>query len=104
MRGKIETEGRGATPRRFRQIMERIKKTTPKEWIAIRKWREFLGAIPADGKTHSYIVQSPNDVMTIRVTAAQIKTDERWYRVETDLLKRKVKILVNPTKEKEDCV
>ena len=76
-------------------IMSKIKKTAPKEWIAQRKWREFLGAIPADGKTHSYIVPHPNDALTIRVTAAQIKTDERWYKVEADLLKRQVKILVN---------
>jgi len=76
-------------------IMSKIKKTAPKEWIAQRKWREFLGAIPADGKTHSYIVPHPNDLLTIRVTATQIKTDERWYKVDVDFVKRKVKILVN---------
>ena len=72
------------------------KKKTPKEWIAERKWREFLGAIPADGKPHNYTVPHPNDLMTIRVTAAQIKSDERWYKVEADLVRRKAKITVNP--------
>lgn len=72
------------------------KKKTPKEWIAERKWREFLGAIPADGKTHNYIVPHPNDLMTIRVTATQIKSDERWYGVEIDLIRKMAKIIVNP--------
>jgi len=81
--------------------MSKIKKTAPKEWIAQRKWREFLGAIPADGKTHTYAVPHPNDILTIRVTAVQIKTEERWYRVDADLIKRQVKILVNPPKKKE---
>lgn len=70
------------------------KKKTPKEWIAERKWREFLGAIPADGKSHTYTVPHPNDLMTIRVTAAQVKSIERSYRVEIDIIRRKVKILV----------
>ena len=70
------------------------KKKTPKEWIAERKWREFLGAIPADGKPHTYTVPHPNDLMTIRVTAAQVKTDTRGYKVEIDLARRKAKILV----------
>lgn len=76
--------------------MNESKKKTPKEWIAERKWREFLGAIPADGKPHNYTVPHPNDLMTIRVTAAQIKSDERWYKVEADLVRRKAKITVNP--------
>lgn len=75
------------------------KKTSPKEWIEQRKWREFLGAIPADGKPHYYTVPSPNDLMTIRVTAAQIRTEDRWYKVELDLAKRKAKIQVNPSTE-----
>ena len=70
------------------------KKKTPKEWIAERKWREFLGAIPADGKTHTYTVPHPNDLMTIRVTAAQIKSESRWYKVEIDLVRCRARIVV----------
>lgn len=72
------------------------KRKTPKEWIAERKWREFLGAIPADGKPHTYTVPHPNDLMTIRVTAAQIKSQDRWYGVEVDIIRKKAKIIVNP--------
>ena len=88
------------------------KKKTPKEWIAERKWREFLGAIPADGKwreflgaipadgkPHTYTVPHPNDLMTIRVTAAQVKTSDRCYEVKVDLIRRKAKILVKDGKE-----
>ena len=83
------------------QSMSKLKKTAPKEWIAQRKWREFLGAIPADGKTHTYAVPHPNDLLTIRVTATQIKTDDRWYRVDVDFLKRQVRVLVNTPKEQK---
>jgi len=79
--------------------MVKLIKTTPKEWIAKRKWREFLGSIPADGKPHHYIVQTPNDLMTIRVTAAQMKSEDRWYRVELDLAKRKAIITVNQSEQ-----
>lgn len=81
--------------------MIRTKKTTPKEWIAQRKWREFLGAIPADGKPHVYTVPSPNDLMTIRVTAAQIKSESRWYKVEIDLARCKARIIVSQNDENE---
>ena len=80
-------------------FMERLKKKAPKEWIAERKWREFLGAIPLDGKPHIYTVPHPNDLMTIRVTATQVRTPERWYKVEIDLARRKAKIQVNPKKD-----
>lgn len=89
----------GGGSRMLAPTMIENKKKTPKEWIAERKWREFLGAIPADGKPHNYTVPHPNDLMTIRVTAAQIKTSERWYKVEVDLARRKAKIQVNPTKD-----
>lgn len=75
--------------------MIKTKRPSPKDWIAQRKWREFLGAIPADGKPHVYTVPSPNDLMTIRVTAAQIKTESRWYKVEVDLIRCKARIIVN---------
>lgn len=75
------------------------KRKTPKEWIAERKWREFLGAIPADGKSHTYTVPHPNDLMTIRVTAAQVKTKDRCYEVKVDLIRRTAKIIVNPEKD-----
>lgn len=84
----------GGGSRMLARTMIENKKKTPKEWIAERKWREFLGAIPADGKPHNYTVPHPNDLMTIRVTAAQVKTTDRSYRVEIDILRRKVKILV----------
>ena len=96
MQRRIESEGWGAIPRRLRQFMDKLKTKTPKEWIAERKWREFLGAIPADGKTHTYIVPHPNDLMTIRVTATQVKSVDRWYGVEIDLVRKTAKIIVNP--------
>ena len=62
--------------------------------LETRRWKDFLEALPSDGVSRKFFVRNPNDLMIIRVRAAQLKRDGRKYKTEIDFGKSEIKITV----------
>lgn len=67
--------------------------TSAETWLAARKWKKFLMAIPLN-KTKGYPFASANDLATIRIRATQLNKDSACDRKFSVVLDFDTKIAI----------